>query len=245
LEEHLAKKRDSWGTLETFSADEFIAERFDYRSGDHVTFLAPTQAGKTTLAFRLLQKNVSKDLPGIVMVMKPRDRIMAEWVETLKAQGWKLVRNWPPIVQKRPGWIVWPEHKFKTKEDNARIRAVFERVLTDSYKKGDRIIFADETYGLTDRLGLDDELITIWSQGAGMGCGLWAATQRPAHIPLWAYSQAEHIFLARDPDRRARQRYGEIGGINPQFVEYQVSRLEKYHWLYIRRTGPVACIVGP
>jgi hypothetical protein len=76
-----------------------------------------------------------------------------------------------------------------------------------------------------------------------MGCGLWAATQRPAYIPLWGYSMAEHLFLANDPDRRARIRYGEIGGINPKFVETQVERLPKYHWLYIRRTGPAVCIV--
>jgi hypothetical protein len=106
-------------------------------------------------------------------------------------------------------------------------------------------VFADETYGLTNRLDLDEELIAIWSQGSGMGCGLWGATQRPAYIPLWAYSEAEHVFISGSPDKRARIRYGEIGGKVPSgLIEATVQRLPQYHWLYIRRTGPAACIVA-
>jgi hypothetical protein len=230
----------------TFPREEFIAERFHYAAGEHVTFLAPTQAGKTTLAFELLEATANTEVPAIVLVQKPKDPTITEWTNHLQTKNWIKTKVWPPnpLRKKAPGYILWPDHTYKPEADNTKLREVFRRAILDSYKKGNRILFADETYYLSDRLDLDDELIQIWAQGAGMGCGLWAATQRPAYIPLWGYSQAEHLFLANDPDKRARIRYGEIGGINPKFVEWQTERLPKYHWLYIRRTGPECCIVG-
>jgi hypothetical protein len=239
------RTRQQFDPPESFSRDEFIAERWDYSAGEHVTFLAPTQAGKTTLAFELLEETATVDVPAIVLVQKRKDDTLSKWTEHFKSKGWIQTKVWPPnpLRKKAPGYILWPAHSKDPDETNTRLRGIFRRAILDSYNKGNRILFADETYYLSDRLDLDDELIQIWAQGAGMGCALWAATQRPAHVPLWAYSQAEHLFIANDPDRRARIRYGEIGGINPKFVEQQVERLPKYHWLYIRRTGPKTCIV--
>jgi hypothetical protein len=77
-----------------------------------------------------------------------------------------------------------------------------------------------------------------------MGAGFWGATQKPSHIPLWAYSQAEHLFLYNDPDKRARDRYGEIGGIDPDLLKYHVQRLAQYEWLYVRRADATVCIIG-
>lgn len=78
-----------------------------------------------------------------------------------------------------------------------------------------------------------------------MGCGVWAASQRPAYIPRLAYSMAEHLFLADDPDLQTRKRYAEIGGIDPKAVIQVLADLPKYHFLYFRRTGRRWCIVGP
>lgn len=239
------QRQTSFEPAESFPRDEFIRERFHYEAGQHVTFLAPTQAGKTTLAFELLQDTANVEIPAIVLVQKPKDHTLTVWVDRLQTKGWIKTATWPPnpLRKRAPGYILWPKHTYKPDADNARLKETFKRAILDSYKAGNRILFADETYYLSDRLDLEDELIQIWAQGAGMGCALWAATQRPAYIPLWAYSQAEHLFLANDPDKRARIRYGEIGGINPKFLEWQVERLPKYHWLYVRRTGPAVCIV--
>ena len=243
------RQRTSRETFEppvSFPRDEFIRERFDYKAGEHVTFLAPTQSGKTTLSFELLEETANVEVPAVVLVQKPRDSVVTRWLSHLKDnKAWVKTTTWPPnpVRKKAPGYILWPPHRHDPDTDNPKLKETFRRAILDSYKKGNRILFADETYGLSEELDLDKELIAVWSRGGGMGCGLWAATQRPAYIPLWGYSMAEHLFLANDPDRRARIRYGEIGGINPKFVETQVERLPKYHWLYIRRTGPAVCIV--
>jgi hypothetical protein len=74
-----------------------------------------------------------------------------------------------------------------------------------------------------------------------MGTAIWTGSQKPTHIPLWAYNQAEHLFLAYEPDARARKRYDEIGGIDPYIVEDAVLDLDRHEFLYIRRDGPVIC----
>jgi hypothetical protein len=89
------------------------------------------------------------------------------------------------------------------------------------------------------------ELVRIWTKGRSIGSGLWAATQRPSLVPLEMYDQAEHLFLAHDPDRRSQDRFGEIGGVDPDMVVWVVQHLPQYHWLYIRRSDRVMCVVGP
>jgi len=121
----------------------------------------------------------------------------------------------------------------------------FNRAMLDSYRRGDRIVFADEVFGLSNELGLNRTLLALWTRGRSMGCGLWAASQKPTHIPLHAYSMAEHLFLFNDPDVRARKRFSEIGGIDPRLVIDAVSGLRKHEAVYIRRTGPHLCIISP
>lgn len=119
----------------------------------------------------------------------------------------------------------------------------FRRAILDSYKRGNRIVFGDEAYGLCEELNLDRELITGWTRGRSMGMGVWAASQKPTHIPLHAYNQAQHLFLFRDPDKRARERYSEISGVDPRMVRDVVLHLKKHQCLYIRQDGPKLCIV--
>lgn len=229
--------------VQSFPREEFITRRFHYRAGDHVTFVAPTQAGKTTFAFQLMDEVSSPKVPAVVLVMKPRDPVPARLTREV---GYRVVRHWPPV--KRPwanerGWTLWPAHTFDPKIDDPRLATEFRRAILDNYKRGNRITFGDEVYGL-GKLGLSDEMEAVWTRGSGMGNALWAASQRPRGIPLLAYSSAEHLFLGSTPDKQDRDRYAEIGGVDPDLVkQITAGMLRKYQWLYIRRTGPAMCIV--
>jgi hypothetical protein len=79
-----------------------------------------------------------------------------------------------------------------------------------------------------------------------MNCTLWAASQRPAYIPTWAYSQSTHFFIAYDPDKRSRKRYEEISGVDPEIIREGTEALEEYEWLYVKAAGrkSVVCIVS-
>ena len=56
---------------------------------------------------------------------------------------------------------------------------------------------------------------------------------------------AEHLFLHHDPDKRARQRFAEIGGVDPKLVEDTVMSLKQHEFLYIRRRDGAMCVIEP
>jgi hypothetical protein len=111
----------------SFPREEFIAERFDYSAGEHVTFLAPTQSGKTTLGFELLEATANVEVPAIVLVQKPRDGVVSNWLNHLRDnKGWIKTQTWPPnpMRKRAPGYIVWPPHRHNPDTDNPRLRDI-------------------------------------------------------------------------------------------------------------------------
>jgi len=233
--------------VKVFTRQEFIdSGRWRYRPGEHVSTIAPTGWGKTYLLQGLLEATATPELPGVMLVMKPRDKTVTSWA---KGAGWRTVRSWPPLPAawgaKPPGWVLWPRHRFDPAVDDPAHYAIFRKAILDSYKRGKRILFADEVYSLAAELGLSRELVTLWTKGRSMDCGLWGATQKPTHVPRWMYSQAHHLFLGNDPDEAARDRFSEIGGVDPKLLKAIVSTLPKHAWLYIRRDGSRLCVIAP
>jgi MoxR-like ATPase len=142
--------------LETFDREEFLTERWRYRAGEHVTVLGPTGSGKTHLAYQLLEHSATRALPAVVLVMNPAMDSAhvdpaGEGAPTRSGPGRRMASMWQP---KPPGWLVWPKHKFDPDRDDAMpARRQFRRRLMDSYKRGNRIVFVDETFGLIAMLG--------------------------------------------------------------------------------------------
>lgn len=226
----------------------FIDSTWKYRAGEHVSFIGPTNSGKTYLMQPLLARSASPDLPAYLTVMKPRDKTVGDF---LKAHpSWKRVLTFPPPPhlpgkEKPAGYVVWPHHTQDPVGDEVRHAEIFRTMHRRLYVKGDCIIADDEAVSLVREMKMGADLVRIWTKGRSIGCGLWAATQRPAMVPLEMYDQAEHLFLAHDPDKRSQERFGEIGGVDPDLVVAVVKALPKFHWLYIRRADRSMCVVGP
>jgi hypothetical protein len=228
-----------------FGRDEFIEERWEYKRGEHVTFLAPTQTGKTTLKFELFKVTLTKNLKAVSLIMKPKDEVPEAYWKTLK---FDRVEDWPPsrarkLVKNPSGYLVWPRHTFDPAVDNKNLRRIFRKAILWCYRHGNVILDIDEILGVADELNLDDELVAVWSRGASMGCGLWGGSQRPSGIPLQAYSQASHFFIGQTSDKRDRDRLRDISGIgiDPDAIADIVEDLGDHEWLYIRKRGHRMC----
>lgn len=232
---------------------DFLENYFDYQPGQHVSLIGPTQiAGKSYLAHQLLGKAIRPELSTVSLVMKPRDRTVSQWSETL---GFRETPTWPPPArwpweQKPPGYTLWPKHTFDPAVDDERLSQEFRKAIISRYKSGNSIIFGDEVYGLCVELGLSKELTAVWTRGGGMGCGLWSATQKPSgtqqgSIPSFVYNSPTWLFLSRDPDKRNRDRFNEIGGVDGRTVGEITMQLRKFEFLCIYRDGPAMCVIGP
>lgn len=237
--------------------EDFARGRFDYKPGEHVTFGGPTQRGKTTLAFALLEYTATPDFPAYVAVSKPNDPTTEREGKRL---GYRRVSEWPPtptvreaILRERPaGYLVWPKFGDMDK-DVAECAKVTRALLTERYTAGAKgkaksrgILVMDDTMIKAKILGLDREMTTILAMAGAMGIGQWSFVQKPTdsgRTPLWAYGASEHVFLVNDPDQRSRKRYAEIGGVDGNQVATATQSLKPYQFLYIERTHGYMCVV--
>lgn len=235
---------------------EFCSQVFEYKPGEHVVFAGPTQRGKTTLSFQLLEYVATKEMPAYVAVSKPRDPTTEKWGRKL---GFRTVRDWPPgpsvkaaFSEKPRGYLIWP--KFGDIEnDVANCSRITAALINDRYTQGVNghkgILMCDDTVVKSKVYGLDTQMTTIVVMAGAMDLGGWFFVQRPTNAgqtALWSYGNAEHIFIFPDPDRRNRERLDEIGGVNPKYVREiaQTEYLDPFECLYIKRTGGLMCIVG-
>lgn len=239
---------------------EFITRRFDYKPGQHVSLFGPTGDGKSTLAFQLLDEVATPDLQVLNLVIKPRD----DQIAILSTQaGFKHVTSWPPsqvrsVFETKPrGWTLWPKHDLKDLHGtNAKLYTQMLKGLSESYStRGNRIVFSDEIAGIIEldapnrRDPTTREWVeAIYTRGRSLHTGQWAATQQPTFVPRKMYSQATHLFLSPDPDREARKRYAEIGGIDPKLIMHNLERCAAFEFVYVRKrqakSPAVICIVS-
>lgn len=238
-----------------YDREPFFDDIWDYTLGDHCTFLAPFGGGKTQIALEALIATDSPKLKSTIFVMKPKDVTISRFMEA-HPKRYELIRDWPPgqvkmakrvFGDKNHGYVLWPREFGNMYQDEDHQQDVFGRTMDEMYlsaKKRANIMFVDETYSMENELKLSGECRRAWSKGRSVGNGFWAASQRPANISQYAY-QAQHLFIGFDADKRAQDRYAEIGGgFDPDMIKGVISSLKRFEFLYISREERAMCIIG-
>lgn len=227
----IAKSIPEGQEIEAVSFDDFL-EAFDWKQGEHVSFIGPTGVGKTTLSLNLMDR---RDFATIVGT-KPKDSVLVKFA---KDNGYKIIPEFPRYRTSdgtMDKLLLWP--RFKAFKDLARQRQSIGHGLQTMFMQNNWAINVDEAFYLTNQLRLQKELELLWTQGRSNGISLMAGTQRPAHVPLFIYDQATHVFFWRDNDERNLRRIGGIGALNSNLIRNTVMRLPEHTFLYVNsRTG--------
>ena len=238
-----------------FPRQEFKTRRFTYKKGHHLVLAGPTQrAGKTTLAFELLEYTATPELPVYVSVSKPADKVTSEEGARL---GYRRVSDYPitPKVKemfkdgKPSGYLVWPDMTDPaTAMQNAHdvTSRLIDGVYADGAKKKHCILYLQDTVTKSKALNLDRQMVMVITMSGAMGVGGWFEVQKPSDAgkaALWSYPNAEHVFISKDPVKRNRAYYDDIGGHDPGEVSRISLSLEPYQFLYLERTHGYMCIV--
>ncbi|MBT2400634.1 hypothetical protein [Streptomyces sp. ISL-100] len=204
-------------------------DQFVWDQGEHVTFVGKTGSGKTTLAQQLLPR---RDFV-VALATKPsgRDKTMTALI---RRERYKRIKEWPPptvIGAKSQRVVLWPE--FRRPEDIANQQVVLDKALRDIFAAGGWTVFADELFYLCKFLGMSRLFEVFWSQARSIGISIVGGTQRPAWVPLMAYSQCTHLFLYKTTDEADLKRIGGIGGLDNKLIREVAAGLPKYHALYV------------
>lgn len=234
--------------------EEFASLRFHYSPGHHVVFAGPTQrAGKTTLAFKLLEYQVSEEFPAYVSMSKPRDKVSSEEGARL---GFRRVPSWPvqPKIKelwegKPPGYLVWPDMRDpETAMINAEIvtAELISQVYADGAKGKKCILYLQDTVTKSKVLNLDRQMVMVITMSGAMGIGGWFEVQKPSDAgkaALWSYPNCEHMFISKDPVRKNRDYYNDVGGFDGRVVDHASMSLKPYQFLYLERSHGYMCVV--
>jgi len=115
----------------------------------------------------------------------------------------------PPIIDNLPLW--------------------YEELFAQLYRIGDLTIYIDETYAVSPPGSKPGKWLTaLYTRGRELGIGVWAATQRPAWIPLFFSSEADWLAMFRLNLEVDRDR---LSGIAGQSVLGRIPDLHGF-WLY-------------
>lgn len=225
-------------TIDSLTWGEFLAQ-LEWYQGEHVTAIGPTKSGKTTL-FRELLRRARRERTHpwqVVVATKRRDEIL----DTFKPDGFV----------KFPAWMIHdpelhPKVMFAPPLPSAAEKGVqrdaISECLTNIYRQGGWLVLLDELKHIAGYLKLEADVELLLHQGRSAGITVVSAVQRPRHVPLMAYDQADHIFMWESRDSNIRKRLAEIGGkVNPDLIEYGLGKLpDRHSFLYIHpSTGKV------
>lgn len=204
-------------------------DSFDWQQGEHVSLIGPTGQGKTTLALKILPRRSHT----CILATKPVDPTLSKLASrrTPPSERYVKQRTWAPTML-TPRVLLWPPIDNLREDIDEQVR-VFNEALPEIYSAGGWCVYADELQYLVRVLGLGGLLEMFWYQGRSLKVSLVASFQRPAWVPVAAYSSSTHLFFWRTNDDRDLKTIGGLGTLDSKQIREIVKKLSRYEVLYI------------
>lgn len=168
------------------------------RSDNRASFVGTTGSGKSTIA-RELARQVDR-----LVCIDPKDELGGdeEWgLEESSKDAWKRLKNDQPARIRVPLPVSANPLEF--------LDSIFELC----YTYGWMTVYLDEAFACVGKGGNPSPfLLALYTRGRSRAIGTWAATQRPARIPLVMLSESEWSFMFRLRLEVDRKRMSEFMG---------------------------------
>lgn len=195
--------------------------------GQHISALGATRSGKTTTITQLLdqRRNV------VVLLTKLRDPLFPKF----KKRGYKVVTDlneWPSR-EWHPKIMLHLPAKGLSRAEGVQQASLIRRVLHRVWDQGDTDLYIDEIAELSDLLGLDTELRTLWKEAGSANVSMIAGTQRPARVPLEMYSQARFLLFWRSQNRDLMKKLADMNAGDPELARQVIAQLDRFELLVI------------
>jgi hypothetical protein len=225
-------------TVPVLSWPEF-QEHLCWYQGEHMTCIGPTKSGKTTLIRELMKRAYVKNTHPwqVITVSKRKDEVL----DTFKGEGFIRFPKWEvPDPELYPKVMLAPPLMSAARRGEQA--SAFETGLNRIFKQGGWLVYLDEMKHLADYLRLDKDIELLLHAGRSAGISVVSSVQRPRHVPLMAYDQADHLIIWEARDGNIRKRLGEIGGkADPDVIEHGLRQLpDRHSFLYVNMvTGEV------
>jgi hypothetical protein len=203
-----------------------------WKQGDHILDVGPTQSGKSLLA-RELVLNGRKFV--VVLGTKPKDKTLDEYI----AAGFVRIDHWPPIPKdfrdQQEGmarFILWP--KIKEVGDALKHRGLYKKALDQIYVDGNWTVVVDETLFFCDNshgLGLGSTLAMLAYGGASNGISMMFLMQRPAGVPRILWQSCTTALLFHMGVTNDVREMASLGTVPPRAVVQTIQHLEGHTFL--------------
>jgi hypothetical protein len=172
-----------------------MEKRLIYPS-QRLLFAGKTGSGKSWLAERLtnsLTRLIVLDGKGTLGHWNLKIPNAIDWINFIELGKPGRFRILPPITEHLDDWY----------DD------FFERL----YDAGNLTLYIDEAYALSmNGAHFSKWLNALYTRGRERSIGVWAATQRPAWIPLFMISEADWLFIFRLNLEEDRKRLAAVAG---------------------------------
>lgn len=230
---------------EIISRREFLQEfRSDYKPGQHLTTIGPTQRGKSRLTKEMAKLVISPSLKLIVLLGKPPHRERTWTSDTARELNLMVTEVWPPhglkdraehirtrgsLGRKKEinGYLLRPHHTMTDEDaDDANMFRHFRAGIRHAYKatKQQYITLVDEGHHVQVDLKLKKVCEAPLMRGAPDNA-MWTNLQRGRYVSYLVYDAPEHVLIFKDKDESNQQRYSEIGGVDSRYMKHVVTNL--------------------
>ena len=210
------------------SWNSFIST-FDWKQGEHLTAIAPTGAGKTTLFKHLLPKRKYNVFFGT----KPDDKLYHQ----ILREGYVRKESFDDIKPWENNILLWVKQRPTITETIDAQRAAFRSALNQIVIQKGWTVWIDEAKYLSQMLGLKEELTYCVEQLRSIDSTVICGAQRPAFLPPSVLAGSTHVFILKTTHRLDAEKLSDIGGIDARIVRDEARSLGKHEFIYIKSRG--------